>query len=147
MGRGDNVTYSEKEIKHILSNYFWMIKEVKRINDELNEIETSVTAQYGIEATLPKPQGLTSDAIANEVVRRDKKSQRKYDFIQKIKYVQERIHLIEDDREKVVLDCLLDGMSISAISNHMGLSRKHIDRLRDSIVSRMSHMSQMSHNF
>ena len=141
------MTYSDKEIKHILSNYFWMIKEVKRINDELSEIETSVTAQYGIEASMPKPQGLTSDAIANEVVRRDKKAQRKYEFIRKIKYVQERIYLIEDDREKVVLDCLLDGMSISAISNHMGLSRKHIDRLRDSIVGRMSHMSQMSHNF
>ena len=141
------MTYSDKEIKHILSNYFWMIKEVKRINDELSEIETSVTAQYGIEASMPKPQGLTSDAIANEVIRRDKKAQRKYEFIRKIKYVQERIYLIEDDREKVVLDCLLDGMSISAISNHMGLSRTHIDRLRDSIVGRMSHMSQMSHNF
>lgn len=139
------MTYTEKEIKHILSNYFWMIKEVKRINEDLCEIETSVTAQYGIEASMPKPQGLTSDAIANEVIRRDKKGQRKNEFINKIKYVQERIHLIEDDREKVVLDCLLDGMSISAISNHMGLSRKHIDRLRDTIVSRMSQMSHMSH--
>lgn len=138
--------YTEKDIKHILSNYFWMIKEVQRINGELEEYETNVTAQYGIESTLPKPKGLTSDTVANEVVRRDKKEQRKMEFVHKIKYVQDRIHLIEDDREKVVLDCLLDGLSISAISNHMGLTRKHIYRLRNSIVTRMSQMSQMSHN-
>lgn len=138
--------YNEKDIKDILSNYFWMIKEVHRINEELGSYDTDVTAQYGIESTLPKQKGLTSDAVANEVVRRSKKEQRRIEFVDKIKYIQNRIHLIEDDREKVVLDCLLDGLSISAISNHMGLSRRHIDRLRNSIASRMSHMSHMSHN-
>ncbi|MCJ0932563.1 LuxR C-terminal-related transcriptional regulator [Virgibacillus halodenitrificans] len=140
-------TYSEVELRNILSNYHWMIKEVKRINDILSDVDSNITGQYGIEATLPKPKGLTKDAMTNEVIRRDKKRERKLRLLNKIEYVQNKISLITDEREKVVLDCLLDGMSINAISNHMGLSRKHIERLRESIVNKMSQMSQMSHNF
>ncbi|WP_010094163.1 helix-turn-helix domain-containing protein [Ornithinibacillus scapharcae] len=133
--------YSDIEIIEILSNYHWMIKEVKRIDYLLDNTDQSLTAQYGIEATMPKPKGLTSDAMTNEIIRRDKKLNRKVRMLRKIEFVQNSLHLITDEREKVVLDCLLDGMSINAIANHMGLSRRHIHRLRDSIVCKMSHMS------
>ena len=133
--------FTQKEICYILSNYHWMIKEIKRINEILNDVDTNVTGQYGIESTLPKPRGITKDAMTNEIIRRDKKHHRRKKFVEKIKFVQERIHLIQDERGRVVLDCLLDGMSIGAISNHMGLSRKHVERLRDSIAEQMSQMS------
>ena len=132
---------TETELIHILSNYHWMIKEVQRINYLLDQTEQNVTGQYGIEATLPKPKGVAKDAMTNEIIRRDKKIKRKMDMLEKIEYVQKRMHLIQDEREKVVLDCLLDGMSMHAISQHMGLSRRHIHRLRGSIAYNMSHMS------
>lgn len=133
--------YTEKDIKHILSNYHWMIKEVKRINELLDDPDVNVTSKYGTEAGMPRAKGVGADALSNEVVRRSKKFERKKRLVDKIKFIQERMYLITSEREKVVLDCLLDGMSIGAISNHMGLSRKHIERLRESIVVKMSHMS------
>lgn len=133
--------YSQKEVKYILSNYHWMIKEIKRINDILDDTDTKVTGQYGIEATMPKPKGLTKDTMTNEIIRRNKKDERRLRFINKIEFVQSKIYFIKDEREKVVLDCMLDGMSIGAISNHMGLSRKHVERLRDSVAVQMSQMS------
>ena len=130
--------YTENTIFNVLSDYHWMIKEIKRIDELLDDTEFSGVAQYGIEATLPKPQGgLTKDAMANEIARRDKKMARRLKMVQKVEFVQKRIERIQDEREKVVLDCLLDGMSINAISHHMGLTRRHINNLRQNIVKKL----------
>lgn len=132
---GAQKMFTENSVYEILSNYHWMIKEVKRIEYLLEQTEFTGVAQYGIEATMPKPQGgITKDAMANEVARRDKKLSRKIRLIEKIEFVQKRMERVQDEREKVVLDCLLDGMSINAISHHMGLTRRHINNLRQNIV-------------
>lgn len=129
---------TENTIYEILSNYFWMIKEIERLDEILKGTEFAGVAQYGIEATMPKPQGgLTKDAIANEIARRDKKMARRLRLVSKVEYIQKRIERVQDEREKVVLDCLLDGMSINAISNHLGLTRRHINNLRRNIVHTM----------
>nr|WP_277752111.1 LuxR C-terminal-related transcriptional regulator [Halobacillus salinus] len=41
---------------------------------------------------------------------------------------------MEDERERAVLECLLDGMSMVAIGHHMGLSRRHVYNLKGNIV-------------
>ncbi|SDJ76498.1 LuxR C-terminal-related transcriptional regulator [Salimicrobium halophilum] len=134
----NTMTITENQVYQILSDYHWMIKEIQRIDKLLNQTEFAGVAQYGIEATMPKPQGdIAKDAIGNEVARRDKKWKRKKQMVDKVEFIQERIERIDQEREKVVLDCLLDGMSISAISNHMGLSRRHINTIRGNIVAKL----------
>ncbi|MDY7044416.1 DNA-binding response regulator [Virgibacillus sp. M23] len=135
---------NKQEIKNALKDYSWMVKEIKRQRKILEDAGTSLVAQSGIESAMPKPEGNTSDPVAREVIRRDKK----YTWInrleKKVSFIQERIPVITDERELAVLECLLDGMSVRAISNHMGLTTRHIQRIRNSIVSRMSQMSDMS---
>ncbi|WP_038246235.1 helix-turn-helix domain-containing protein [Virgibacillus salexigens] len=136
---------NKKEIGNTLRDYKWMINEIKRQREFLKDAGTNLVAQSGIESAMPKAQGGTSDPVAREVVRRDKK----YTWInrleRKVTYIQERIPAISNERELVVLECLLDGMSMRAISNHMGLSERHIFRIRDAIVSQMADMSYLSH--
>jgi len=52
--------------------------------------------------------------------------------------------VITDEREKAVLNCMLDGMSVRAISKHMGLSERHVFRIKDSIVQQMADMADLS---
>ena len=131
-------TYNEKTIYEILSNYFWMIKEIERLDAVLDETEFNGTAQYGEESAMPKAKGgVIQDAIANEVTRREKKNRRRIRLLHKVEFIQERMDRIQDEREKVVLDCLLDGMSINRVSSHLGLTRRHIHNLRKKIVERM----------
>lgn len=136
---------TKKEIEQILKDYHWMINEIKRQRKMLSdEVNGNFTAQYGIEASLPKGKGQNGDPIFQEVVRREKKSKWIERLEQKVLYIQSRVDRITDERERAVLECILDGMSMKAISRHMGLSTRHIQRIKNSIVTQMSDMSDKS---
>ena len=143
-GRLERVGMNKKEIEQALRDYRWMINEIKRQRELLNDVNPSVTAQGGIESSLPKAKGVTGDPVAREVIRRDKASRWVQNLEKKVLFIQERIPIIKDEREKAVLQCMLDGMSMRAISQHMGLSERHVFRLKDSIVSQMAEMADMS---
>lgn len=95
------------------------------------------TAIYGIEATLPKSSGGTSDPVYTEVQRRVYSLNRIKEYVQKIAEVQMRIPLVTGDREVEVLHRLLDGYSMRAIGKHMELSSTTIFRVRNNILSQM----------
>lgn len=128
---------NKKEIENALKNYHWMINSIKIMRESIDAEISSKTAIYGLEATLPKPQGVPSDPVFADVVRRAKywKKIKKYET--EVKYIQNRMHRITDDRESEVLYWLLEGKSYRWIGNHMGLSYSHIKRIRDSIVDQL----------
>ncbi|AVQ97711.1 hypothetical protein OBCHQ24_01090 [Oceanobacillus iheyensis] len=133
---------NEKQIERTLKDYHWMIKEIKRQRDVLEEeIGLKLVASSGIESTLPKAKGTVSDPVGQEVLRREKKSGWIMKLEKKILYIQERMEVIEDPREMAILECMLDGMTISAISQHMGLSRRQVYHVKDEIVRKISHFS------
>ncbi|MET3700143.1 hypothetical protein SAMN05877753_1202 [Bacillus oleivorans] len=130
--------FNKHQIYGILKNYHWMVKEIQRIDHYLSETDFRGAAQYGIEATLPKAQGVVGKALENEVIRRVNKSKRLQKYIEEVNFINERIPSITDEKEKVVLDCLLDGMSLTGISKHMGISRMQITTIRDDVVDKLA---------
>lgn len=135
---------NEKQIESALRDYNWMINEIKRQREILNDAGTSVVAQSGIESTLPKAKGGTSDPVAQEVIRRDKKYTWVHRLEKKVLYIQERMCIIQDEREKAILECMLDGLSMSAISHHMGLSRRHIYNIKQAVVYKIAHFAHFA---
>jgi len=133
---------NEKQIESALRDYNWMINEIKRQRQLMGYEGGNLVAQGGIESTMPKAQGGTSDPVALEVIRRDKASKWVLKLEDKVLYIQERMCIIQDEREKAVLECMLDGLSMVAITKHMGLSRTHIYRIKDSIIGKMLHFEQ-----
>jgi len=135
---------NKKEIEQILKDYHWMINSIKIMRKSLQEGgEERITAQYGDESALPKPKGTTSDPVYRELLRREKRWRKIEQYERKVKMIQDRIHVIQDEREFEVLHWLLDGKSYSWIAKHMGLSERHIRRLKDSIVEQMSEMPSL----
>lgn len=128
---------NRNDIEQALRDYHWMPKEVDRIQSTLNEVDTSVTAAYGVEASLPKPKGQTSDKVGNEVVRRDKQHRYLVKIKNKMRAVEQMIDHIEDDRDKAVLFCLLDGMSQTQISLHLGLSESRVSKIKNNLVEQI----------
>ncbi|MFP7288008.1 DNA-binding response regulator [Shouchella clausii] len=128
---------NRNDIEQALRDYHWMPKEVDRIQSTLNEVDTSVTATYGVEASLPKPKGQTSDKVGNEVVRRDKQHRYLIKIKNKMRAVEQMIDHIEDDRDKAVLFCLLDGMSQTQISLHLGLSESRVSKIKNKLVEQI----------
>ena len=134
----------KKEIENALRDYAWMINEIKRQRELLRDAGTNIVAQSGLESSMPKGQGQTSDPVAMEVIRRDKASKWMQKLEQKVLFIQERIPIIQDEREKAVLQCMLDGMSMIAIGRHMGLSRRHVYNIKESIIAQFAHYSHKS---
>ncbi len=133
-----------QEIEQTIKNYSWMIKEIKRQRQLLSEVNVNMTAQFGIESSMPKAQGITSDPVALEVMRRDRTSRWVAKLEEKVLFIQKRMYVISDPIEKAVLECMLDGMSMVAISEHLGLSRRNIYTIKESIITQIAHNAHVS---
>lgn len=114
-----------------------MVKEIQNIDNELSEINLSGVARYGDEAGLPHAKGIVGKALENEVIRRNDKYKRQYGYIDKVNYIADHIYKITNNKERVVLDCLLDGLTINAISRHMGVSRTQVNKLISDILEQL----------
>ena len=126
--------FTKEDVSNILRDYRWMMNEIKRITEMLNDTEQSLSTQYGEEAALPKGKNKYPDTIVFEVNRRLRKDRRMRKLLRKVEYIQQNMHKITDEKQKIVLDCLLDGMNIAEIARHMNVSRKHIHELKNQIV-------------
>ncbi|MGE7115052.1 hypothetical protein [Lysinibacillus sp. NPDC047702] len=142
MLKGQTAVTKENLLQWI-EDYSWMIESIEEARQPVAKIDNNSyigakTAMYGIEATLPKASGGTSDPVYIEVQRRvyaSNKRIREYEV--KVDEVQKRISLVHGDREIEVLHRLLDGDSMRAIGKHMKLSSTTIFRVRSKILSQM----------
>src|SRR5690625_3414240 len=141
--KSELVGMNKKEIEQAISDYKWMINEIKRQRELMGYKGGNLVAHID---DMPKGKGTTGDPVAQEVIRRDKASR----WVQKLEeivlFIQQRIHIITDPKEKVVLECMLDGLSMVAIGKHMGLSRRHIYTLKESIISQFAHFAHNAHD-
>lgn len=127
-------SFNKYETYNILRDYNWIVKEANRIKLQLNKFETVGVASYSDE---PRGGNGTSDRISGEVIRREKNYKRLNGYLDKIAFIEERLDNIVDEKEKVVLDCILDGMGINAIAVHLNMSRRMVHKLRDNIVDEL----------
>ena len=130
-------TYTKEQVSNMIRDYNWILREIEYIRNELNDVDLNVTSQYGEESAMPKAKGDPVDMMTFEIIRRDKKSKRAERLENKIKFIRDNIHKIKDERQRVVLDHLLDGMSITKLSHHMGISRKQVYKIKDEIIDEL----------
>ena len=141
--KSELVGMNKKEIEQALRDYKWMINEIKRQRELMGYKGGNLVAHID---DMPKGKGTTGDPVAQEVIRRDKASRWVQKLEEKVLFIQQRIHIITDPKEKVVLECMLDGLSMVAIGKHMGLSRRHIYTLKESIISQIAHFAHNAHD-
>ncbi|GLC88687.1 LuxR C-terminal-related transcriptional regulator [Lysinibacillus piscis] len=139
----ERVTVTRENLLQWIEDYSWMIETIEEARQPVAKIDNNSyigakTAMYGIEATLPKASGGTSDPVFIEVQRRvysSNKRIREYEI--KVIEVQKRIPFVHGDREIEVLHRLLNGSSMRAIGKHMKLSSTTIFRVRNNILNQM----------
>lgn len=126
--------YNRHEIYAILRDYHWLVKEVGRIKKELNITESVGVASYSDE---PRGDSGPSNPVESEVIRREQKYDRMRKYLKRVDFINEKSNNIKDEREKVILDCILDGMRMSAIASHLNISRHTTNQIRDIIVVKL----------
>ncbi|MFJ7183892.1 hypothetical protein [Lysinibacillus xylanilyticus] len=100
-----------------------MINVIKEMRAEM--IIGAKTAQYGIEATLPKAAGGVSDPIMLEAIRRSKTIKHVAEYEKRLIEVQNLVDKDSSDREVQVLNWMLDGRLKTVDRANYGLSHTH----------------------
>lgn len=129
------LTITPDALDSMITDYHWMVNAIKEMRSEM--VIGAKTAQYGIEATLPKAAGGVGDPIMQEAIRRSKNIKRVAEYEKKLLEVQNLIERVAGDREVQVLNWMLDGKSQRWIGQHMALSATSIKRIKDNIVKQM----------
>ncbi|MFZ4452072.1 LuxR C-terminal-related transcriptional regulator [Salibacterium aidingense] len=141
----ENQPISKEQVIELLKDYNWMINEIARERQLLPYIGGKLTSTYGSEATMPKADHGPTDPVYREVERREEKSKYCQKLEAKVAYIQSGIPYIKEEREIVVLECMLDGLSMIKISYHLGLSRRNVYNIRERIAENMLQNAQFAH--
>lgn len=128
-----------------LKNYHWITSEIIRLENSIWKKEQlqgsfgggSLTAQYGLEATLPKAQGtrILTDFEVNEI---EKMVKRKQKLESRVYRIEKASIKIKDEKERTLLDCILDGMRMKDIAIHFGISRTRLNEIKISLVNTLA---------
>ncbi|PJZ00369.1 sigma-70 family RNA polymerase sigma factor [Bacillus vallismortis] len=133
------------EIEEWIRDYKFMLREISRLTSILDTaVISSVTgtngvSQYGIEATLPKGSKGISQAELRQLDRREK---RLYKFEAIVDFLDRAIEELTDEKHRIVLDCMLDGMKYREIALHLGVSRETVRRIKEKIVCHLCEVCQ-----
>lgn len=116
--------YSISRILKIIHMYHINMKNIKEMERGL---ASAGVAQYGIEATLPKGNAI-SKVVENEASRLADSSRYWAETVTDMKYLQDRLYRINDDKEAMILNLRLNGISIAEIGYIMKLDRSNVYR-------------------
>lgn len=131
------------DIEQALRNYYWMVNQVERLERELSNIEPSIVPPYGLEASMPKVN-LISDKVGKTVIKRDEESRHLKKLKSKIDFIDNGLKMIENDLEKAVMLCIMDGLSQFQISQHFKISEGKVSSIKSYIVKEMNEMNVLN---
>lgn len=125
-----------------LRDYSFVVKEIERIEESLDKAirklggpATKLVAVYGDEAGMPKGQG-TKSTVAEE--RYERQFQRVQKLKEKVKRINHAAEQIVDEKERTVLECILDGERMNVVARHVGVSRQRLNEIKRLIVKKMA---------
>lgn len=136
-----------EKIESMLRDYPWMKKEVERLERILYGYSTPMkswgVAQYGIEATMPRGSSGKSQAELRHMDIKEERQHKRLTVLRNRVYALEMAaELLENEKDRVLYDCILDGMSYREISYHIGISRSQVKKFKESILNQLSQKSQ-----
>jgi len=140
---------NNKQVENLIYQYHWRKKELDRIGSLLwgsNRSYKSVgVAQGGIEATLPKPNtSLKSHAEMDAMDARERRNYERYiEYEEKVEAVESMIDCLEDEQHKIILDCMMEGMSYRSIADHLNVNRNKIRGMKEEMLCQICQKCQL----
>ena len=137
------------DISQLIRDYNWMKKEVVRLQriiygGTIPMINWGV-AQYGVEATMPRGSKGKSHAELEAMDIREKRQIQRLETYQRYIYALEKaVDVLEDERQKIIYDCLLDEMTYRQIAVHLSVSKDYIQIQKQNIVRQIRQNRQIT---
>ncbi|MGF9909398.1 hypothetical protein [Brevibacillus porteri] len=120
-----------------LRDYHFMLREIDRLQGYLEDAGEGTVGAYGIDASQPKGKGKNGDKTHAEVVRRERKWKRLSKLQETVKRIDQAVEGITDEKEKTVLDAIMDGEKNNFIARQIGVSRQRYYEIKRSVIIKM----------
>lgn len=115
--------YSESEVRELITGYYW---RTNLIEDQVYEYDSTSTAQYGIESSMPKGQGGTGDKVLVRVMMNDKNNKQIKKLATETSFVDEHEHKVSNSKNYHLLQLLKRGEKVSTIERLLDISERNI---------------------
>lgn len=131
---------NSKQVEDLIYQYHWRKKEMDRLSNILwgtNSNNKSVgVAQGGIESTLPKPNtSLKSHAEMDDMDAREKRLYVRWmEYQEKAHAIEVMTDYLEDEQHRIILDCMMEGMSYRSIADHLSVNRNKIRDMKEEML-------------
>ncbi len=126
------------QLDKAIKNYHANMSRYMRMKDEFESLKaTASTGKYGIEATMPKAIGKTSDPVYAHVQIRAARELRINKIKDELLMVQNLTSKVTGDIEQEVLYWLLEGMPFRWIGAKLNMSHTSVQRVRERVLDMM----------
>jgi FixJ family two-component response regulator len=138
---------NKQEIHEAIKDYSWimhlLISTRKTLDKNIGH--AGMIAQSGVESTLPKPNNI-SDPVYQEMLRIEKYDKRTKRLRDKVIFIQTHSTCIKNDKDRIVLDKLLDGTPLREIALELDMSISGVKGRKDNIVHQIYQSAQNARN-
>lgn len=129
--------YTHDEIRNMIDDYKSMCNLLEEF---LPEVDSNSIAQYGIESTLPKPQGVNNSKVESSVLVSDKVTKRQQKLIDKIKFVNCMQEQLEDDNDYFFLELWKMDKKRKDVLSILKITKNDYTDTRKNIVEQLYEM-------
>lgn len=123
--------YLINDIRQIINDYHW---KKRLIQSQVYEMDSTSSAQYGIESAMPKAQGETGDKVASIVLRNDNERRKIESLIKEVSFIDEHEKYINSDKNYHILQLLKQGESKQRIKVLLNIGSRNLYERIDQIV-------------
>lgn len=123
--------YLINDIRQIINDYHW---KKRLIQSQVYEMDSTSSAQYGIESAMPKAKGETGDKVASIVLRNDNERRKIESLIREVSFIDEHEKYINSDKNYHILQLLKQGESKQRIKVLLNIGSRNLYERIDQIV-------------
>lgn len=124
--------YTPSEVKEIIFDYSWITRLVE---SNVYDDDSVSIGSYGVESSMPKAQGGTSDKVLVKVLQNERQRNETEKLVEKLQFIDEHEHLITNLKNYHILQLIKRGESITRIEVLIDISRKNIHNRVGQIVT------------
>lgn len=135
-------------ITQMIKDFKWMRNEVQRLQKLLYghslPIQNWGVAQYGVEAAMPKgSKGKSVMELKRIESLEEKRNNRLRRYETEVYLLETLGDTLQNETQKVIYDCLLEGMSYREIALHLMISKDNVQRQKKEIIQQLLENEQM----
>lgn len=127
-----------QRMEETIKDYQYMILEIARLQSSLNKAGNIKVGQYIVDNSPVLGKGRISDPTSTEVARRERKWKRLENLQATVQRIHRAVDTINDEKERIVIDALLDGEKNSKVANQLRMSRQTFYDIKRAVISKMA---------